>query len=598
MPPVIKPTIKYTSRDFASIRGELISYVKKYYPSTYQDFSEASFGSLMIDTVAYVGDILSFYLDYQVNESFLDTAIEYNNVVRLGKQMGYKFIRNQSSYGVVTCFVVVPASGEGLGPDPAYVPVLRRGSKFTSTSGNVFTLLDEIDFARSENSVVVATVSPSTGVPLTYAIKSTGRVQSGELTVVTVPSGPQESFKRITIPGQNITEVVSVFDSTGREYFEVDYLSQNVVYKEILNTNSDSTEVPNIIRPIVVPRRFVVSNERNQTTLQFGYGSEAAAAGDIVVDPHEYVLDLHGRSHTTDFSFDPSKLNETDKFGISPENVRLTIVYRKNSDNNVNVGTRSINVASGPIWRFANVSNLLASKIVAVKASLEVENELPITGDVSLASVDELKMRIYDSYAMQNRAVTRQDYKAMVYSMPAKFGSIKRCSIIQDKNSFKRNLNLYVISNLRNGQLSTASSTLKQNLKVWINKNKMINDTIDILNAKIINLQINFEVTANLEFSREQVLSSCTAALRRHFAIKMDMGENLIISDINNELSKVEGVSSVNRVKITNIHTRGYSSVKYKIKRHQSADGKILYCPENAIFEFKRLLKDIKGVVR
>ena len=115
---------------------------------------------------------------------------------------------------------------------------------------------------------------------------------------------------------------------------------------------------------------------------------------------------------------------------------------------------------------------------------------------------------------MQNRAVTRNDYKTMVYSMPASFGAIKRCNIVQDKNSFKRNMNLYVLSNLPNGKLSTASSTLKQNLKVWINKNKMINDTIDILDAKIINLGIDFDVTANLDFDPELVLVNCVRALR------------------------------------------------------------------------------------
>ena len=69
------PAIKYTSRDFNTIKQDLVEYAKRYYSNTYKDFSEAGFGSMMLDTVAYVGDILSFYLDYNVNESFLDTAI-------------------------------------------------------------------------------------------------------------------------------------------------------------------------------------------------------------------------------------------------------------------------------------------------------------------------------------------------------------------------------------------------------------------------------------------------------------------------------------------------------------------------------------------
>ena len=206
-------------------------------------------------------------------------------------------------------------------------------------------------------------------------------------------------------------------------------------------------------------------------------------------------------------------------------------------------------------------------------------------------------MRISDTYSAQNRAVTRQDYKAMVYSMPAKFGGVKRCNIVQDKDSFKRNLNMYIISTLPNGQLTTASDTLKQNLKVWINKNKMINDTVDILDAKIVNLGIDFAVTANINFDRAAVLSRCINTLAAFVSVKMDIGENLIISDITNELSKVDGVSSVNDVEISNIIKGGYSNRHYPVKRYLSADKKILYCPDNVVFEIKRPLRDIKGTI-
>jgi len=395
-----------------------------------------------------------------------------------------------------------------------------------------------------------------------------------------------------------MTEVLSVFDSQGRQYYQVDYLSQNVIYQSVANNNSDSSAVPNIMKPVIVPRRFTVVNERNQSYLQFGFGSEETVDDNVVLDPSKVIFDRHGRDYTTDFSFDPSKLTETEKLGVSPSNTTLTITYRKNTDSNVNSAARTINTVSNAIVRFANKSTLVASKRSSVITSLEVDNELPITGDVRVPSTDELKIRIGNANAMQNRAVTREDYKAMVYSMPANFGAIKRCNIVQDKNSFKRNMNLYVISNLPNGKLSTASSTLKQNLKLWINKNKMISDTIDILDAKIINLGIDFDVTANLDFDPETVLVSCVRALRALFSVHTDIGENLVISDISNELSKVEGVSFVENISIRNILGGRYSSVKYDIDRYTTSDGKMLFCPENAIFEVKRPGRDIRGVVR
>ena len=402
-----RPTIKYTSRDFSSIRNDLIEYAKKYYADTYRDFSEASFGSLVLDTVSYVGDILSFYLDYQVNESFLDTAIEYDNVIRLGRQTGYKFIRSNAAFGNLACYIVVPASSEGLGPDTSYVPILRKDSVFSTARGNVYTLMEDIDFSVAENEVVVAAVDASTGVPTSYAIKAYGEIMSGEKKQVIISAGTYEKFKRIRLPDRNITEIVSVVDSQGHEYFEVDYLSQNVVYKEVVNTNSDSSTVPNTLKPVTVPRRFVLVQEANESYLQFGYGTDSVTTDSVVAEPSNLVLQRHGRNYVSDTSFDPSKLLETDKFGVAPSNTSLRITYRKNTDSNVNAAARTVTKVVKSDFRFTNQASLVASKLSTVRGSLEIENEDPVNGDVSLPVVEELKTRIVDVYATQNRAVTR-----------------------------------------------------------------------------------------------------------------------------------------------------------------------------------------------
>ena len=146
-----KVPIKYTSRDFDTIKQDLVNYAKRYYPDTFRDFSEASFGALMIDTVAYVGDILSFYLDYQVNESFLDTSIEYNNVVRQGKQLGYKFRGASSAYGTCAFYVKVPANSVGLGADSDYIPTLKMGSAVSALNGATFILTEDLDFNNPRN---------------------------------------------------------------------------------------------------------------------------------------------------------------------------------------------------------------------------------------------------------------------------------------------------------------------------------------------------------------------------------------------------------------------------------------------------------------
>ena len=165
-----KPVIKYTSRDFASIKSDLISHAKRYYPDSYKDFSEASFGSLMIDTVAYIGDILSFYLDYQVNESFLDTANEYSNVVKLSRQAGYKFRGRPSAHGVVCLYVRIPATSTGLGPDTNYIPIIKRGSSLQSSAGESYIITDDIDFGHPNNEMVVGEMDNTSGLPTYYVI--------------------------------------------------------------------------------------------------------------------------------------------------------------------------------------------------------------------------------------------------------------------------------------------------------------------------------------------------------------------------------------------------------------------------------------------
>jgi hypothetical protein len=438
-----KKIIRYTNREFNSIKQGLIDYTKRYYPDIYKDFSDASFGSLMLDTVSYVGDMLSFYLDYQTNESFLDTAVEYNNVIRLGEQVGYRQPLRANSFGVVTLYILAPTETNGSGPDMDYLPILAKDTKFTTDSGQIFSLIDDVDFANPDNEIVVATSDSTTGLPTAYAVKALGRIISGELNQEIVNVGDFTKFFTAPLSDPNITEVVSVVDTEGHEYFQVDYLSQDTIFRSVLNKDPETRKyAPNVIVTTSVPRRYVVFNRNGNIFIKFGYGSESSLKIDNTSHPSNVVLKMHGRDYETDVSFDPSKLLETDKFGIAPANTTLTITYRTNTSDNVNVATKGLTNISDPLFVFKpDATN--SSKISFVRDSLEASNDEPITGDVSLPSVGELKQRINDVFATQSRAVTADDYEALVYRLPPRFGSIKRAKIVRDHDSFKRNLNLY-----------------------------------------------------------------------------------------------------------------------------------------------------------
>ena len=516
------PAIKYTNRDFNSIRDDLIEYARQYYPDSYRDFNEASFGALMVDAVAYVGDMLSFYLDYQANESFLTTANEYNNIVKHAKALGYKLDAAPSSYGVVTLFVRVPAASSGMGVNPDYLPILRRGSVFGSASGAVFMLLNDVDFADPGNQTVAATINQATGLPSRYAVRAYGEVVSGEFDIATFEVGDFERFKRIDLREPNLTEIISVVDADGNLYHEVDYLSQNIIYRPIINTGANAETVPNLLKPFVAMRRFVVERERNRNFIQFGYGSEDNLAKEGFLRPDDIVFKRHAREHITDLSFDPTKLIQSDKFGVSPSNTTLSVSYRKNTANTVNVGASSINTVRSRLFKFKNpdrISNIIRSRVVD---SLEVSNDDPVVGDVTYPSIGEIKRRVFDTFSSQHRAVTAQDYQALIYMMPAKFGSIKRCSILQDPDAFKRNLNIFVASEDFRGNLTKTNDTIKNNLKNWINQYRMVNDTIDIIDANIVNIGIDFTIVAAVEADKFTILKEAEDILRRNF---LSLGE-------------------------------------------------------------------------
>ena len=588
--------IDYTHREFQSIRKDLLQVAERLYPDTFQDFSEASFGAMMVDAVAYVGDQLSFYLDYNVNETFLDTAYQYNNIVRHGKALGYKYTGRPSTYGKVALYILVPASSTGLGADSNYVPVLRRGSRFTSNTGLNFVLIENVDYADPKNSVVAARIDPSTGAPTHYAIKAYGNVVSGRFGREDVKIDIYERFKRVKLSTANVSEVISVIDSQGNEYYEVDYLSQDIVYREITNNNFKNDNVPSILKPYLVSRKFVVDRDRNNTYLQFGSGK--AGASNVVADPQKVAMDIFGKDYVTSTTFDPTQLSKNESFGIVPSNTTLTILYRVTNPVNSNVGVGAVaNVSSGR-FKFKERQTLATAKVNTVTESLEVSNEEPIVGNVTSPTSAEVKRRVFDTFPTQNRAVTQADYENVAYRMPAKFGSIARCSVQRDPDSAKRNLNMYVISENRFGKLVTTNSTIKENLKTWLNDFRMINDTIDILDAFIANIGIEYIIKPSEGVDKFSLLSAANGALQMHFRTRFYIGEPLYISDMYKVLKDVKGVLDVSKVKIVNKVSSQYSDTQFDINENLSPDGSYLVTPSNVILEVKFPATDIKGKIR
>jgi hypothetical protein len=446
--------------------------------------------------------------------------------------------------------------------------------------------------------VIASKVDDTTGLPTEYAIKANGRIISGANYRRSFNIGAFEKFRKLSLGTPNVAEITSVVDSEGNEYYEVDSLSQNIIYSETTNPNAITDGVPSLLKPFVVGRRFTVERTSNDTVIQFGHGSDEFMSTDNdIFDPKNIVLEMHAKNYFTDTAFDPNRLVENDKFGIGPSNTGLVVSYRVNTTNNVNAAVGALNQTKTIQLSFADDANLSTNTKNTILSSVEVDNEEPIIGYSSVPTPDEMRIRALNYFASQNRAVTKEDYKSFVYAMPPQFGSLTRCNIIRDSDSIKRNLNLYVISEDSNGFFTAANNTIKENLKTWLSRVKMINDTIDILDAKVVNIGIRFSVKSTQQENKYTALNEGIQAVKNQFNRKFEIGEPIYLTDVQTALQSVPSIADVKKVTIFNRVGGVYSNISFDIDVNKSADGRYVMIPEDQIFEIKYPNADIIGTV-
>ena len=318
----------------------------------------------------------------------------------------------------------------------------------------------------------------------------------------------------------------------------------------------------------------------------------------MVADPQKVALDIFGKDYVTSTTFDPTQLSKNENFGIVPSDTTLTVLYRVTNPTNSNAGVGAVSKVSSGKFNFKERQALAGTTVNSVIDSLEVNNEEPIVGNVSNPTSTELKTRVFDTFPTQNRAVTQADYENVAYRMPAKFGAISRCSVQRDPDSAKRNLNMYVISENRFGKLVTTNSTIKINLKTWLNDFRMINDTIDILDAFIANIGVEYIIKPSEGIDKFSLLNAANMALKEHFKTRFYIGEPLYISDLYKVLKDVKGILDVSKVKIVSKNSSQYSGTQFDINANLSPDGSYLITPANVILEVKFPATDIKGKIR
>jgi len=613
----LQRNIKYTNRDFNTFRNALIDYSKTYFPSTFNDFSPDSTGMLFIEMASYVGDVLSFYLDNQIQETFIQYARQEKNLFDLSYMLGYRPKVTTAATVDIAIFQQLPAKvvGTSFVPDFDYALKIPENFQLTSNENSSIKFITEdvCDFSvsSSQDPTDISIFSLSGTNPDRFLLKKTRKAISGTINTTTATFGTPSKFPTFDINASNIINVLDVFDSDNNEYFEVLNLAQDTVFTTKINAsytdpNAIQDDAPNLLNLKQVQRRFT-TRFLNSTTLQLGFGAGTVSDTDedIVPNPDNVGTGLAFSKDKLTAAFSPLNFMFTDTYGIAPANTTLTIRY-------LTGGGLQSNVASGTLTNFDTAGIVFVNPNIAnntlantIFASVATNNVLAADGGQDADTIEETRQNALGSFQTQLRTVTQQDYLIRALSMPANIGTISKAYIQPTKvaeygiGELPTILDMYVLSYNATKQLRTASSTLKQNLKTYLSEYRMINDSIKIKDAYIINITCEFDIIVLPNFNNNNVILSCIEALTEYFAIdNWNINQPILLKELSILLDKVEGVQTVTNVLIKNIAgaSKGYSDFSYDLNAATN-NGVIYPSVDPMIFELKYPQADIVGRV-
>jgi len=615
----VRRNIQYINKDFTELRASLINYARTYFPTTYNDFSPSSPGMMFMEMAAYVGDIMSFYLDNQIQETYLQYARQTNNLYELAYMFGYKPNVTQVATVDVEFYQQVPAIGSvgSQSPDFSYALYIPNNTIVTSTaSGSIsFLIEDPVDFSVSSSGdpteVTVYQVTGGNDIQY-FLLRKTRKAISATVNTTTFSFGLPQQFATVEINSSNIIGILDIVDNNGNTWYEVDYLAQDTVYDSIKNTNANDPnlsqyqgDTPYLLQLKQVQRRFTTRFLDSTTLqLQFGAGTSADTDEEILPNPDNVGLGLPFEVDKLTTAFAPSNFVFTKTYGIAPSNTTLTVRYLTGGGVSANVPANTITTISSGNVQFLN-TNLVANTANYIFGTLAVNNLAAADGGGDGDTTEEIRQNASANFATQLRNVTQDDYLVRALSLPARYGVISKAYIEPTKAQSVASgaaasiLDLYILSFDNNSKLRTASVALKQNLSTYLSQYRMVNDSINIKDAFIINIGINFDIIVLPNFNSNEVLTRCILAMQDLFAIKnWQINEPIILRDLYVILDEIEGVQTVKNINISNkVGTNlGYSQYAYDIPG-ATINNVVYPSIDPMIFEVKYPTTDIQGRV-
>ena len=607
--------IKYLNRDFSDFRQRLIEYTKTYFPDTYTDFTPASPGMLFMEQAAYVGDVLSFYLDNQFQENFLQYARQSNNIFELAYMFGYKPKTTGVAQATLDFYQQLPAktvSGSVV-PDYDYAITIGENSIVSSQNGTSFLIQDKLDFSisSSQDPTEVSIYQVSGNVPQYFLIKKKRNAISSTIKTQTFSFSNPEQFPTVNIADSNIIGILDIIDSDGNKWYEVDHLGQEMVYDSILNNNindpntsGNSTDVSYLLRLKKVQRRFSTRfTSLTNLQIQFGSGNPSNTDEEIIPNPNNVGLGLPFFKSKLTAAYSPSNFLYTDTYGIAPSNTTLTVRYIIGGGVSSNVASNTLTNLDKTTSKFNNL-NINATTANYIFNTLATTNPEAASGGRGGDTLEEIRQNTLSLIASQQRSVTADDYLVRALSMPSQYGSISKAYIEQPKLTDQQvstveTLNLYCLSQNSLGQLDYASQTLKENLRTYLSQYRIIGDNIEIRDAFIVNIAVHFEIITYPEYNNNEVLLNCINALKEYFNIsKWQINQPIFLRDLYILLDKIKGVLTVKNISLENKAgtSLGYSEFAYDITG--ATLNQVVYPSlDPSIFEVRYPDLDIKGKV-
>jgi hypothetical protein len=605
--------IKYINRDFESFRARLIEYARTYFPQTYTDFSPTSPGMMFMEQTSYVGDVLSFYLDNQFQETFVQYAQQTNNVFELAYMFGYKPKTTGVAQTVVDVYQQLPSIDDGTGnyiPDYSYTITVSENTTVTSQNGTTFLIQDKIDFSisSSQDPTEVSIYQISGNIPQYFLLKKSRRAISATINTTTFSFGAPIPYQTVNIQTPNIIKILDITDLDGNKWYEVDHLGQEMVFDTIKNSNiydpNINGDTPYLLRLKKVARRFATRFiSLSNLQLQFGSGNPADITEEITPNADNVGIGLPFEQDKLTAAYSPTNFLFTGTYGISPSNTVLTVRYLTGGGVGSNISANTLTALNRDNVKFNNV-NLNSTTANYVFNSLAANNVNAASGGRGGDTLEEIRQNTLALVSSQKRSVTADDYLVRALSMPADYGAVSKAFIEQPKLtdaqvSTIETLNLYVLSLNPQGQLSVATDDLKNNLRTYISQYRMIGDNIEIRDAFIINIGVDFEIIVLPEYNNNEVLLACITALQIYFNINnWQINQPILFRDLYILLDRISGVQSVKNISLTNKAgtTSGYSQYAYDITG--ATQNQVIYPSlDPSIFEVKYPDIDIKGKV-